>query len=56
MKILHFSAGLEKNNGMANTARQFVSEETAAGHDSQLPHDLQQIVQGVDAVVILGAW
>lgn len=56
MKILHFSAGLEKNNGMANTARQFVSEETAAGHDSQLTNDLEKIVQGVDEVVIHGAW
>lgn len=56
MKILHFSAGLEKNNGMANTARQFVSEETAAGHDSQLTNDLEKIERGVDEVVIHGAW
>ena len=56
MKIIHFCAGLEKNNGMANTARQFVSEETAAGHDSQLTNDLEKIVQGVDEVMIHGAW
>ena len=40
MKIVHFCVGLGENNGMANTARQFVAEETAAGHDSRLTDDL----------------
>ena len=56
LKILHFCAGLEKWNGMANTARQFVAEETAAGHDSWLTSDLNEIVAGVDVVHIHGAW
>ena len=56
MKIIHFCAGLEKNNGMANTARQFVAEELARGDESQLTNDLEKIVQGVDEVMIHGAW
>ena len=56
MRIVHFCAGLEKWNGMANTARQFVAEETAAGHDSWLTSDLNEIVAGVDVVHIHGAW
>lgn len=56
MKIIHFCAGLEKNNGMANTARQFVAEELARGDESLLTNDLEKIVQGVDEVMIHGAW
>ena len=46
MKIVHFCVGLGENNGMANTARQFVAEETAAGHDSRLTDDLAEIAKG----------
>lgn len=56
MKIVHFCAGLEKWNGMANTARQFVAEEIAAGHDSRITSDLNEIIAGVDVVHLHGAW
>ena len=56
MRIVHFCAGLEKWNGMANTARQFVAEERAMGDDSKLTNNLVAIVAGVDAIVIHGAW
>ena len=55
-KIIHFCAGLGGDNGMANTARQFVEEETAAGHDSRLTNDPADIAKGVDVVHIHGAW
>ena len=56
MKIVHFCAGLQGWNGMANTARQFVEEETAAGQDSRLTSDPEDVVKGVDVVHIHGAW
>lgn len=56
MKIVHFCAGLEEWNGMANTARQFVDEERAKGDDSQLTNDIGAITDDVDQVVIHGAW
>lgn len=56
MRIIHFCAGLEGWNGMANTARQFVGEESAAGHDSHLTNDPTEIEKGVDVVHIHGAW
>lgn len=56
MRIVHFCAGLEKWNGMANTARQFVAEETAAGHDSLITSGLNEITAGVDVVHLHGAW
>ena len=56
MKILHFCAGLEFWNGMANTARQFMAEEIAAGHDSLVTNNLAEIRAGVDVVYIHGAW
>ena len=56
MKIVHFCAGLEKWNGMANTALQFVSEERAKGDDSQLTNEIDAIMGNVDQVVIHGAW
>ena len=56
MKIIHFCAGLEGWNGMANTARQFVAEELARGDDSRLTNDPMEIVKGVDVVHIHGAW
>ena len=58
MRIRHFCAGLEKWNGMANTARQFVAEETAAGHDSQLTNDVEVIerTEKIDRVHIHGTW
>ena len=56
MKIIHFCAGLEFWNGMANTARQFRSEEIAAGYDSIVTNDLVEIRTGIDVVHIHGAW
>lgn len=56
MKIVHFCAGLEKWNGMANTALQFVLEERAKGDDSQLTNKIDAIISNVDQVVIHGAW
>ena len=56
MKIIHFCAGLEKWNGMANTALQFVSEERANGDDSLLTNDIGMITDDVNQVVIHGAW
>ena len=56
MKTLHFCAGLEPWNGMANTARQFVDEELARGDDSRLTNDPADIREGVNVVMIHGAW
>jgi len=56
MKIIHFCAGLQGWNGMANTARQFVDEEVAAGHDSMLTCNVADIEGKVDVVHIHGAW
>ena len=56
MKIVHFCAGLEYWNGMANTARQFVQEELARGDDSSLTNNPADVKAGVDVVVIHGAW
>ena len=58
MKIIHFCAGLEGWNGMANTARQFVAEELARGDDSQLTNDVGVIerTENVDRVHIHGTW
>ena len=56
MKILHFCAGLQFWNGMANTARQFVEEETAQGHESSVTDCPDGIVSGIDVVYIHGAW
>ena len=56
MKIVHFCAGLEGDNGMANTARQFVAEELAAGNDSRLTDDPKVIAEGVDRVCLHGGW
>lgn len=56
MKIIHFCAGLEGNNGMANTARQFVAEERTRGDESELTNELAKIERGVDRVMIHGAW
>lgn len=56
MKIIHFCAGLEEWNGMANTARQFVDEDLARGDDSQLTNNIDEINSGVDVVMIHGAW
>ena len=56
MKIVHFCAGIQFWNGMANTARQFVAEELARGDDSKLTNIPDEIVAGVDVVVIHGAW
>ena len=55
-KIIHFCAGLEQWNGMANTALQFVAEERAKGYDSQLTNNIASITGDVDQVVIHGAW
>lgn len=41
---------------MANTARQFVAEELARGCDSKLTNISDEIVAGVDVVMIHGAW
>lgn len=56
MTIVHFCAGLEYWNGMANTARQFVQEELARGDDSSLTNNPSDVKAGVDVVVIHGAW
>ena len=56
MKIIHFCAGLEEWNGMANTARQFIDEERAKGDNSQFTNDIGVITSDVDQVVIHGAW
>lgn len=56
MKIVHFCAGLEQSNGMANTARQFVEEDRARGDESEVTNDLSRISSGVDRVMIHGAW
>ena len=56
MKIVHFCAGLDQSNGMANTARQFVAEELARGDESEVTNDLSRISSGVDKVMIHGAW
>ena len=56
MKILHFCAGLQFWNGMANTARQFMGEEIAQGHESSVTDCLDGIVSGIDVVYIHGAW
>ena len=56
MKIVHICAGLGENNGMANTARQFVAEERARGDESHLTDDPAEIAKGVDVVHIHGAW
>ena len=56
MKILHFCAGLEPWNGMANTAKQFVDEELARGDDSRLTNNPADIKDGVNVVMIHGAW
>ena len=55
-KIIHFCAGLEEWNGMANTARQFVAEELARGDVSRLTDVPDDIESDVDVVVIHGAW
>lgn len=56
MKIVHFCAGLEEWNGMANTARQFVDEEREKSGDSKLTNDIGAITDNVAQVVIHGAW
>ena len=58
MKIVHFCAGLEGTNGMANTARQFVAEELAKGHDSSLTNRLEDLVAAgrFDVLHIHGTW
>ena len=58
MKVIHFCAGLEGWNGMANTARQFVAEELARGDESQLTNDVGVIerTEKVDRVQIHGTW
>ena len=58
MKIIHFCAGLEGNNGMANTARQFVAEELAQGHDSRLTNRMADVLAArtFDVLHIHGTW
>lgn len=58
MKIIHFCAGLEGNNGMANTARQFVAEELAQGHDSRLTNQIADVRAAgtFDVLHIHGTW
>lgn len=41
---------------MANTARQFVAEELAAGHDSSLTNQVADISGAIDVVHVHGAW
>lgn len=62
MKIIHFCAGLEYWNGMANTARQLIAEERMQGHDSRLTNNVTIISAAVSAlgrncrVHIHGTW
>ncbi len=60
MKIIHFCAGLQFWNGMANTARQFIAEEIAQGHESFLTNELvvlSRAKSGDYAIVYIhGAW
>lgn len=60
MNIMHFCAGLQPWNGMANTARQYVAEEIAVGHKSELTDDIRRIGDAahgsIDVVHIHGAW
>ena len=60
MKILHFCAGLHFWNGMANTARQFMAEEIAQGHESFLTNELLVLSKAKSGdygiVYIHGAW
>ena len=58
MRIIHFCAGLEGWNGMANTARQFVAEELARGDESQLTNDVGVVerTEKIDRVHIHGTW
>ena len=60
MKIIHFCAGLQFWNGMANTARQFIAEEIAQGHDSFLTNELATLSNAKSGdfhiVYIHGAW
>lgn len=58
MKIIHFCAGLEGWNGMANTARQFVAEEIAQGHRSFLTSKVPDVLAAgnFDRLHIHGTW
>ena len=60
MKIIHFCAGLQFGNGMANTARQFIAEENAQGHESFLTNELATLSNAKSGdfhvVYIHGAW
>ena len=60
MKIIHFCAGLQFWNGMANTARQFIAEEIAQGYESFLTNELVTLLNAksgdCDIVYIHGAW
>lgn len=60
MKIVHFCAGLQFWNGMANTARQFIAEEIAQGHESFLTNELVTLSNAksgdFQVVYIHGAW
>ncbi len=56
MRIVHFVADLSPWNGMANTARQFVAEETARGDSSLVTSTLDAVISGVDRLHIHGAW
>lgn len=56
MKIVHFCAGLEYWNGMANNARDVIKEELSQGMNSSLTNRLSAIDSTVDVVHIHGAW
>ncbi len=60
MRIVHFCAGLQFWNGMANTAREFVAEQSTQGYDSSLTDDAHVLSKArrgdIDVVYIHGAW
>jgi len=60
MRHVHFCAGLQQWNGMANLARMLVKEQTASGDESVLTNLLidlkRQLERGADEVCIHGAW
>lgn len=60
MRYVHFCAGLQQWNGMANVARMLMNEQLAFGDESVLINSLEnleeQLERGADVVFIHGAW
>lgn len=56
MRIVHYCAGLEELNGMANVARMLVDEQKKSGHDALLTNKILVIQGHIDEVWVHGAW